>query len=352
MPRSARISATGIAGGPGGTSNSITLGMTLAVSPLRDARSRACTELITTWWMAGWLGGKAAASTSGTQLTRKRWRSQAKSWWWAIVGIPVSATSSEIARPRGRLSGMELAFSITRSSISNRATKARSSPLRCSRRAWMRSVMAAGRADGDLEDRSCPTGPPGAAAAAVSAGIGELVERGDVRDAGRRPAGPRGSGPRGGRTRRRSRSRCGRAAPGPSPTSRSPATRRPCPRTGWTRSRSAGIGAVRRRAGAWWTSSWPAFPRAGRTGRALGPGRGQHAPPGLPMSMWRPGDGHRHGASGARPGQAAVAYRGGQPPSRPSRNDARIAQPRTLPDVIEDCSPLEGPGADETHRRS
>ena len=28
---------------------------------------------------------------SGTVLRRKRWRSHARSWWWATTGIPVSA---------------------------------------------------------------------------------------------------------------------------------------------------------------------------------------------------------------------------------------------------------------------
>ena len=28
---------------------------------------------------------------SSTLLTANRWRSQAKSWWWAMTGMPVSA---------------------------------------------------------------------------------------------------------------------------------------------------------------------------------------------------------------------------------------------------------------------
>ena len=146
MPSSRRISSTGTVAGPGGASNSMTLGMTRAVSPWREASSRACTELITTCRMEGWLGGKAAASTSATQLTRNRWRSQWKSWWWAMVGMPVSAMNSEIASPSGRLSGIVLAFSTTRSSIPKRSAKACSSALSISRRAWSRSVRTRGRA--------------------------------------------------------------------------------------------------------------------------------------------------------------------------------------------------------------
>jgi hypothetical protein len=74
---------------------------------------------MTTWRTDGNGGGKAAAIRSATLFDAKRWRSHAKSWWWARTGMPVSAMTSARARPRGRFSGMARAFSTTSRSRSN-----------------------------------------------------------------------------------------------------------------------------------------------------------------------------------------------------------------------------------------
>ena len=79
----------------------------------------------------------------------------AESWWCAMTGMPVSATTSVMARPSGRLSGIASAFSTTSSSRSKRCRRPYSSRggARSARRCAARSC--GGRTYGEKKSRRC-----------------------------------------------------------------------------------------------------------------------------------------------------------------------------------------------------
>ena len=95
----------------------MTFGMRVAVAPVRSANWWRPAELMTTCWMEGSVGGQAHRRKSPMQLRTNRLRSQWKSWWWAMVGMPVSAIASVTARASGTLSGIASTFSTTSRSI-------------------------------------------------------------------------------------------------------------------------------------------------------------------------------------------------------------------------------------------